>query len=246
MKRVLAITFGLAAIAAAPAHHHWSYSGRSGPAHWAEMDRQFTACGAGKSQSPIDISTKKIHRAALPPLDFNYKPSALHIIDNGHSIQANVDPGSSLRVGDDSYDLVQLHFHHPSEERLDGKRFEMEAHLVHRDSKGKLAVVAVLLDRGSENAMVETLWQHLPGKRELESSPNGVSIDPAELIPPNHSYFTYIGSLTTPPCSEGVRWLVLKSPQTLSKQEIATFAAHYPNDARPIQQLNHRNVLTAM
>jgi len=244
------ILVGLVAIAGASfangESHHWSYFGKTGPAHWAELDRTFSACSMGKQQSPINIQTKSVHSAALPPLEFNYKPGALHIVDNGHTIQANIDPGSSMAFGKERYELIQLHFHHPSEERVDGKVFDMEAHLVHRDAKGNLAVVAVLFNSGKQSAMVETLWQHLPGKRELESSPNGVSIDPAELIPPNHSYFTYIGSRTTPPCAEGVRWLVLKSPQTLSKQEIATFAAHYPNDARPIQQLNHRNVLTAM
>ena len=241
MKRLLGITLGLATIAAAS--HHWSYFGKDGPTHWAEMDRSYSACGNGKSQSPIDIQTGKVHSAALPPLEFNYKPGALHIIDNGHTVQVNVDPGSTLEVGKDRYALVQLHFHHPSEERVNGKSAGMEAHLVHRDAEGHLAVVAVLLNSGKQNALVETLWQHLPKQKEIEASPKGVSVDPAVLIPPNHSYFTYVGSLTTPPCSEGVRWLVLKSPQTLSKQEIAIFSARYPNDARPLQKLNGREIL---
>jgi carbonic anhydrase len=241
MKHMLGITLGLAAAGAAPSHH-WSYSGKEGPMHWAELNGEFKACGTGTNQSPIDIQTKMVHRAALPPLHFNYKPSALHIIDNGHTVQVNADPGSFLAVGDDRYELVQLHFHHPSEEWFNGKRFEMEAHLVHRDSKGKLAVVAVLLDPGAQNSLVESLWKHLPQKKEVESSPKGARIDPAALIPRNHSYFTYMGSLTTPPCAEGVRWIVLKYPQTLSKKEISVFASLYPNDARPIQQLNGREI----
>lgn len=244
------IFVGLAAIAgasfASDHSHYWSYFGKTGPAHWAELDRTFSACSMGKQQSPINIQTKSVHSAALPPLEFNYKPGALHIVDNGHTIQANIDPGSFLAFGKDRYELIQLHFHHPSEERVNGKSFDMEAHLVHRDAKGNLAVVAVFLNSGKESAMIETLWQHLPSKKEREASPKGVHIDPAALIPQNQSYFTYIGSLTTPPCSEGVRWLVLKSPRTLSKEEIATFTAHYPNDARPIQPLNHRDVLTTM
>lgn len=249
MERRVHVTLGLVAIIAASSlatakAHHWSYAGREGPGHWAELNGEFRACGAGHSQSPIDIHTKSVHSAALPALVFDYKSSALHIIDNGHTIQANVDPGSWLEVGKDRYELKQLHFHHPSEERVNGKAFEMEAHLVHRDADGHLAVVAVLLDSGKQNAMVESLWQHLPSTKEVEASPTGIRIDPAELIPANHhSYFTYMGSLTTPPCAEGVRWLVLKSHQTLSKQEIATFAAHYPNDARPIQKLNGREIL---
>jgi carbonic anhydrase len=243
--RMLAITVALAATAAAPGHHHWSYAGPDGPTHWAELDHEFAACGAGKNQSPIDIRTNGVRKAPLPALKFDYRPSALHIIDNGHSIQANVDPGSYMVVGNDRYELVQLHFHHPSEERIDGKGAEMVAHLVHRDAKGNLAVVAVLFDSGSRNAMVDTLWRSLPTKQEVESSPKGVRIDPGALIPADHGYFTYIGSLTTPPCAEGVRWFVLKSRQTLSSHEIATFAAHYPNDARPVQNLNGREVLTS-
>ncbi|MCL6730881.1 carbonic anhydrase [Sphingomonas hankyongi] len=238
-----AIILGSSALASAETHH-WSYFGKEGPTHWAELNDQFKACAAGKNQSPIDIDTHRIQTAALPALQFDYQSSALHIVDNGHTVQVNLDPGSSLAVGKDRYQLVQLHFHHPSEERIDGRRADMVAHLVHRDAEGRLAVVAVLLTSGKQNDMVEALWDHLPKHKDSEASPKGVRIDPAALIPPKHSYFTYIGSLTTPPCTEGVRWLVLKSPQTLSEKEIATFAAHYPNDARPIQQLNHRKVLS--
>ena len=243
------LALGLAAITAASlvraeAHHrHWSYSGMEGPGHWAELVHQFAACSAGKSQSPIDIRTGAARREALPALEFSYAPSALHIVDNGHTVQVKVDPGSFLTVAGDRYELVQFHFHHPSEERLDGKGTDMVAHLVHRNSNGKLAVVAVPLISGKPNAMVETLWQHLPNRKEIESTPNGVRINPGALIPPNHSYFAYAGSLTTPPCTEGVRWIVLKSPQTLSEPEIATFASLYPNNARPVQMLHGREVL---
>ena len=247
MKPALVIALSLAA-AAMPAGaraeaHHWSYFGKDGPTHWAELDRTYSACGVGKSQSPIDIRKEGVHNATLPALVFDYKSGALHIVDNGHTVQANVDPGSWLEVGKDRYQLVQLHFHHPSEERVNGKSSEMEAHLVHRDADGRLAVVAVLLDPGEQNALIETLWRHLPKQKDAEASPKGVRIDPAGLIPPNHSYFTYMGSLTTPPCSEGVRWLVLKDHRTLSRKEIATFAGRYPNDARPVQKLNGREVL---
>ena len=223
--------------------HHWSYSGESGPSHWAELDAKNKACGTGKSQSPIDIRTQDVHKQTLPTLEFHYRPSPLHLIDNGHSIQVNVDPGSSLKIGGKSYELFQFHFHHPSEERINGKGSDMVAHLVHRDSAGALAVVAVLLEAGKSNATVESLWSHLPKQKEHVMDFQGVRIDPAGLLPADRSYFTYIGSLTTPPCSEGVRWLVLKSPSTLSKSEIATFAARYPNDARPLQKLNGREVL---
>ena len=229
--------------ASAEQHHHWSYSGEGGPSHWAELDAKNAACGEGKSQSPVNIRTQDVRRTQLPKLMFNYQPAPLHIIDNGHSVQINVEPGSVLKVGDKSYQLLQFHFHHPSEELMNGKRSEMVAHLVHRDTEGKLAVVAVLLRTGQPNSTVEALWSHLPKQKGKEADFNDALINPAGLLPSDHSYFTYTGSLTTPPCSEGVRWLVLRSESTLSKNEIAVFAKLYPNDARPAQKLNGRQVL---
>ena len=248
MKRLSAGIAGLAAIAAghSPTHadpHHWSYSGEGGPSHWADLDAKNAACRAGKVQSPIDIRTHDVHGGSLPALVFNYKPTPLHIVDNGHSIQVDVEPGSFLTIGGKTYQLVQFHFHHPSEERIDGKAADMVAHLVHRNSEGALAVVAVMLNPGKANDMVETLWSHLPKQKEHELDFAKLRINPAALLPSNHSYYTYTGSLTTPPCTEGVRWVVLKSPSSLSKREISTFAARYPNDARPVQPLNGREIL---
>jgi len=247
--RAIPVAIGLTVVTAAlvPAsaeqHHHWSYSGEGGPSHWAELDAKNAACGEGKSQSPVNIRTQDVRRTQLPKLMFNYQPAPLHIIDNGHSVQINVEPGSVLKVGDKSYQLLQFHFHHPSEELMNGQRSEMVAHLVHRDTEGKLAVVAVLLRTGQPNSTVEALWSHLPKQKGKEADFNDALINPAGLLPSDHSYFTYTGSLTTPPCSEGVRWLVLRSESTLSKNEIAVFAKLYPNDARPAQKLNGRQVL---
>jgi carbonic anhydrase len=248
MQRFIIMAGALAAISgaatlASETTHHWSYSGEGAPAHWAQLDHSYAACGDGKSQSPVDIRTHDIRKVPLPALVFDYKPTPLHLIDNGHTIQVNVDPGSSLQVGGDRYELVQFHFHHPSEERIDGKAFDMVAHLVHRDSKGRLAVVAVPLVAGSENALIAALWAHLPKQKEQVANVRGVTINPAALLPRDHSYYTYRGSLTTPPCTEGVRWLVLKSPSVESKAEIEKFTALYPNDARPTQKLNGRHVL---
>jgi len=248
MRRLLFVAVGLTIIGSATAlgggvSHHWSYAGQSGPSHWAELDPAFAACSTGKTQSPIDIRTRDILGQKLPGLVFDYRPGPLHIIDNGHSIQVNVDPGSSLRIGDKNYQLVQFHFHHPSEERINGQAADMVAHLVHRDSGGKLAVVAILLNAGQPNPTVDAIWSHIPTQKEHEADFKNVRINPAALLPTNRGYFTYTGSLTTPPCSEGVRWIVLKSPSTLSKAEIAIFAAHYPNDARPVQKLNGRKIL---
>ena len=249
MRRIVigvGLTLAASAVAfASEASHHWSYAGSTGPSYWGELDPTFASCGKGKAQSPIDIRNGQVRRETLPALTFDYKPGSLHIIDNGHSIQIDVQPGSTLRIGEKSYQLVQFHFHHPSEEQIDGRSADMVAHLVHRDSAGKLVVVAVLLDRGNANTLVKTLWRHLPKQQErVEVFPH-VGINPASLLPADRRYFTYSGSLTTPPCSEDVRWIVLKSHSTLSPSEIATFAARYPNDARPVQNLNGREVLAS-
>ncbi len=220
------------------ATHHWAYSGPNGPAYWSET------CAAGKSQSPIDISTASATHDKVPPLVFAYRPTALHIIDNGHSIQVDVDKGSTLAAGGVRFPLVQFHFHKPSEEAIDGRRSAMVVHLVHRDAEGNLAVVAVLLEEGATNSLVSTLWRNLPKQKAHEESPAGVMIDPTQLLPVDRSYFTFVGSLTTPPCTEGVRWFVLKSPVSLSVAEIDTFAKRYPANARPLQQANGRQILT--
>ena len=234
---------GVATIAGEQAHH-WSYDGSGSPAHWAELDVKYAACAA-RSQSPIDIQTRDVLAAPLPALAFDYRPVPLRIVDNGHTIQVNYDPGSSLTVDGKRYELVQFHFHRPSEEAVDGKRFAMVAHLVHRDAQGHLAVVAVPLQPGPENALVETLWRNLPATKEKEANPTAVEVSAASLLPSNLGYYAYSGSLTTPPCSEGVRWLVLKTPSLVSNRELEIFAARYPNNARPLQPRNGRQVLSS-
>jgi carbonic anhydrase len=248
LNRALAASaLALAASSACAAHAgpHWGYGGEAGPAHWAAMEPEFKACGLGHEQSPIDIQSDAAQKATLPAIEFAYKPSPLKIIDNGHSIQVNVAPGSSISVGGHRYELVQFHFHKPSEEAINGKRSDMVAHLVHRDSEGHLAVVAVLLEQGAINPMVATLWNNLPSHKEVETSPAGVTIDAAQLLPASHAYYTFNGSLTTPPCSEGVMWFVLKNPATLSTSEIDRFARVYPMNARPVQPLNGRVIKTS-
>ncbi|HEY7006699.1 MAG TPA: carbonic anhydrase family protein, partial [Sphingomicrobium sp.] len=217
----------LAVAAAAEEAHHWSYAGAEGPAHWGGT------CAKGKAQSPIEIRSADTDAEKLPPLQFDYRPGTLHIIDNGHTIQVNIDHGSSMSVGGHRFDLLQLHFHKPSEEVIDGRRYAMVAHLVHRDSKGKFAVLAVPLKAGVDNPVIGTLWRHLPRSKGREESMHGVTISPAQLLPLNRAYFTYMGSLTTPPCTEGVRWFVLKTPGTVSLREITIFSKHYPANARP-------------
>jgi carbonic anhydrase len=240
-----ALIAALAVIGSASAEEgavHWSYTGSTGPAEWGSLEKDYTSCSLGKTQSPIDIRDDAATKSSLPDINFDYKPSTLKIIDNGHSIQINYDPGSSITVAGHRYELVQFHFHRPSEEELNGKRYDMVAHLVHRDKDGKLAVVAVLLTSGSANALIKTLWQNIPTQKNKEAVVDATKIDVAELLPENKAYYTFAGSLTTPPCSEGVTWFVLRSPASVSADQIARFSQSYPMNARPVQPLNGRQI----
>jgi carbonic anhydrase len=223
---------------AAPVHAaHWDYAGNGGPAQWGQMNPEFSKCSSGTRQSPIDI--RDGIRVELEPVQFDYKPSAFRVIDNGHTVQVNVAPGSSIEVMGRRYELVQFHFHRPSEERIDGKQFDMVVHLVHKDLEGRLAVVAVLLERGSAQAVVQGVWNNLPLEKGEELAAR-TPLDPNELLPAERRYFTYMGSLTTPPCSEGVLWMVMKQPVQISAEQIGIFARLYPMNARPIQSASGR------
>ena len=219
--------------------HHWSYGKHGGPSEWGGLDHAFASCQVGKVQSPIAIRAAKA--ADLPPIKFDYKPAPLKLIDNGHTIQVNYPPGSSIDVGGTRYELVQFHFHKPSEEKIDGKAHAMVAHLVHKGGDGALAVVAVLLDKGQDNPVLRAIWSNLPKQKEKEVAASA-TIDAAALLPADKGYYTFQGSLTTPPCSEGVRWFVLKTPMTLAASELTAFAKLYPMNARPTQPLNGRAV----
>jgi carbonic anhydrase len=224
-----------------PPEHHWGYDSEFGPSHWGDLKPEFATCKTGHHQSPIDIRNPQ--KAALPPIQFNYQPSPLDIIDNGHTIMITYRPGSSILIGDKKYTLKQFHFHMPSEEKVDGKRFDMTVHLVHEDSEGKLAVVAVLLQKGDDSPLVRELWKDLPKEKEKEEIQNKVQIDVSEILPADRSYYTFSGSLTTPPCTEDVTWFVLKHPTTLSADELQRFSQLYRDDARPTQPLYDRIVL---
>lgn len=217
---------------------HWAYSGHQGPKDWGTISPDYQACKFGHAQSPIDIRDTK--KEQLPAIHFEYKPAPLKVINNGHSIQINYPPGSFITVGDNKYELKQFHFHHPSEEHIHGKGFDMVVHLVHADSNGKVAVVAVLVQKGSANAMIAKIWENLPTTEGRESDLARVEVNPTALLPQDTGYYTFTGSLTTPPCSESVTWFVLKRPTQFSSPQIAAFAKMYPHDARPIQPTNGR------
>lgn len=222
-----------AALAAAPkVSQHWDYDGEFGPENWGKINPAWAQCGKGSRQSPIDIRDGM--SVNLDEIDFNYGPSMFTEIDNGHTVQVNVAGGNVITVGPERYELVQFHFHRPSEERIDGKGTEMVVHLVHRGAGGKLAVVAVLLERGKANDAIQTVWNNIPLEKGQLGSP-GLELDPLELLPQRREYYTYMGSMTEPPCTENVLWMVMKQPMTASPAQMALFSRLYPLNARPIQ-----------
>lgn len=214
------------------AHAHWGYTGEGAPDRWASLNPEFATCAVGTRQSPIDI--REGIRVDLEKIQFDYRPSNFSVLDNGHTVQVNVAPGNSLQIMGRRFELLQFHFHRPSEERINGRQFDMVAHLVHKDAEGKLGVVAVLLERGRDQALIQTIWNNLPLEKN-EALPAQVSIDLNQLLPEDRGYYTYMGSLTTPPCSEGVLWMVMRQPVQLSMNQINIFSRLYPMNARPIQ-----------
>ena len=216
---------------------HWSYQGEGGPAQWGALKPDFAKCASGTRQSPIDI--RDGIRVDLDPVQFQYRSTGYSVVDNGHTVQVNLGTGNTIEVLGRRYDLVQFHFHRPSEERINGRQFDMVAHLVHKDVEGRLAVVAVLLDRGSAHPLVQAIWNNLPLEKGDEI-PARAALDLNQLLPEDRRYFTYMGSLTTPPCSEGVLWMVMAQPVTISAEQLAIFARLYPMNARPTQSVSGR------
>jgi carbonic anhydrase len=238
-RRAPAPTAAEHAHAARAAGHaaHWDYAGSGGPETWGQMKPEFSKCSTGTRQSPIDI--RDGIRVELDPVRFDYKPTGFRVIDNGHTVQVNLAAGNSIEVMGRRYELVQFHFHRPSEERINGKQFDMVVHLVHKDLDGRLAVVAVLLDRGAAQPLIQSVWNNLPLEKG-EEVPARTPLTLNDLLPPERQYFTNMGSLTTPPCSEGVLWMVMKQPVPVSAEQIGIFARLYPMNARPIQSASGR------
>lgn len=224
---------------------HWSYAGPQGPEHWAEMKPEFGACATGQRQSPVHIDEAGTLQGPAEPLVFNHQPSGGSVINNGHTIQVDLDGGNTLTVRGSTYRLLQFHFHHPAEEKVNHKGFAMVAHLVHRNDQGQLAVVAVLIDPGAANDLVHKVWTHMPlDTGDRVPLPAGL-IDMKDLLPQDQRYYQFMGSLTTPPCTEGVLWMVLKQPVTVSRDQLKLFARLFPMNARPVQALNGRVVRDA-
>ncbi len=217
---------------------HWEYKGSHGPAHWKELS---ATCGDGKNQSPIDIVASL--DADLPKVELDYKNSKMTVLNNGHTIQANVAKGNTFTNTSGQFDLLQFHFHAPSENTINGQSFPLETHLVHADKNGNLAVIGLMFKEGKSHPVLADLWEKMPtsaGKKAAVSK----LISPMDLVPSNQEYFRFNGSLTTPPCSEGVRWFVMKSPIEASKAQIAQFRKVMGGDTnRPVQPINARIIV---
>lgn len=219
---------------------NWAYSGEYGPAQWADIKEEFATCATGKLQSPFNITADIT--ATLPTLGLNYQAVPMKVINNGHTIQADQAGGGQLIVGGKSYDLLQFHFHAGSEYSIDGKTYPLEVHLVHASSAGDLAVVGVMFEEGAANTELAGIWDNMPASKG-ENVVSGKSINVNNLLPASKQYYRFMGSLTTPPCSEGVNWHMMSQPITASAAQIAAFKALYPMNARPLQDENSRLVV---
>ncbi len=234
-----------AATAQAGSEVFWAYDGENGPAAWGRLKPDFNVCAIGKRQSPINIEEASTLRGPAEPIQFDYTPSNASVVNNGHTIQVDVAGDNSITVRGSNYKLLQFHFHHPSEERVNDRSFAMVAHLVHRNAEGQLAVVAVLLEPGAANSMVNKVWTYMPlDAGDRVRMPGGL-VEMSEMLPRDQRYYQFIGSLTTPPCTEGVLWMVLKQPVTISREQLRLFRQLFPNNARPLQAVNGRAVRDA-
>ena len=229
--------------ASKPAEHvpaPWSYDGENGTARWNKLDNEYATCGFGTTQSPVDITNPEPQD--LPGIVFHYQSSKLDVENTGHTIQVNLDEGSSIEVNGETYDLVQLQFHAPSEHRIRGKPADAEIHLIHRNASGQLAIIAVLLRVGMEDDALRLLWDNLPSVTGAHKTIEE-RIQLERILPSNRRTFRYDGSLTYPPCSEIVTWLVMRDSMHISAKQLAGFSAMFGNNNRPVQPLNQRTVI---
>ncbi|WP_409304182.1 carbonic anhydrase [Peribacillus sp. SCS-155] len=225
----------------------WSYSGSTGPEHWGDLDAANAACANGKEQSPINLENSKVKAdARTENVEIHYKSTAFSLANNGHTIQGNpAAAGNSIILGGKEYKLAQFHFHLPSEHQMNGKNLDMELHLVHKDSDNQLAVLGLMIKNGDSNQALNKAWEVLPKEKTTEDVKLSEPIDLVSLLPKEQTTIQYRGSLTTPPCTEGVKWLVMEQPIQMSKDQIATFRELFPDNHRPVEPLNDREIVEA-
>lgn len=241
---LLTLLISSAAVAKDDNHqeHEWGYMGAKAAHSWWKLKDEYKLCGIGKMQSPINVIPNL--SAKLPEIRLDYNPTRIDLLNNGHTIQLNYEKGSHFMAGDKKYKLLQLHFHSPSENQINGKTYPMELHLVHKDTEDNLAVIAVMIESSKRShASIEALWKHLPKQSGSNNVMRDLGVNAKHLLPKKHEYYRFMGSLTTPPCSEGVNWYVMKDPIQLSKRQIAAFSTLFPYNARYVQPRNGRLVI---
>jgi carbonic anhydrase len=221
-----------------PSEPLFTYSGANGPEAWGDLSPEYTACADGSAQSPIDLADAD--EVDLADIVFDYRAGDVELVDTGHTIQANEPPGSAIVVDGERYALAQFHFHEPSEHTVAGERFAGELHLVHRDDRGRLAVVAVLLREGAASAALAPVFAALPA--ELDATAQVEGFDPSDVLPEQRTTYRYDGSLTTPPCTEGVSWFVLDTPIEVSAAQLAAFSGIIEANNRPLQARGDRDI----
>lgn len=219
-------------------HSHWGYAGHEGPEFWGDLDPKFATCKTGHNQSPINLTNMKT--AEHEPIKFHYQTSKMSVLNNGHTVQANFDAGSYMEVDGKHYNLKQVHFHTPSENHLEGHSYPMEAHFVHATDKGDLAVIAVLIREGAKDPFIQKIWDHMPEHETKAHEIAGMNFNAMEYLPANKDYYLFSGSLTTPPCTEGVRWMVMKDAAYASHEQVAKFTHTIGENNRPIQDVHAR------
>jgi len=223
---------------------HWTYEGEKGPEHWGDLNPDFAACTNGKEQSPINIETSRVlEDEKITDLVINYKPTEFSLTNNGHTIQGNALTNDNTFIVDQKeYKLAQFHFHTPSEHQFNGKNFDMELHFVNQNANNQFAVLGLMIKEGASNPYLEKAWNVIPPEEITEAVKFTEPIDLMSLLPKDKDSFRYNGSLTTPPCSEAVKWIVLEEPIEMSKEQIDKFRNIFPDNHRPVQSLNERKV----
>jgi carbonic anhydrase len=233
---------GVTASGVAAAEPRWTYRGELGAAHWADLKREWAVCRQGRRQSPIDIVASQPGPAA--PLQFSYRPAPLRIVNDGHTVRVRFANGSKLQLGSgEVLTLQQFHFHTPGGDKLRGEEFPMGMHFLHKGSSGRLVSLVLLFRQGAENPALQALLPHMPAAGMAEQTLAQVQLNPAQWLPANKAYYRYEGSLTAPPCTEGVLWLVMKQPLEVSAAQLAALHRLFPDNARPTQALHGREVL---
>lgn len=237
-----AFLLSFATLCAAQSGANWTYEGHTGPLVWGKLDSSYHTCGKGHEQSPLDIRGAHLNKA-LPPLEFHYIAGPVSLENTGRGIVAHVDPGSWMEAGGVRYALVEFDLHHPSEHSVKGKLSDLEVDLVHRSEDGKEAIVAVRLnqDRGNPNALLATLWDHLPRTAGTTAKVTDM-VSAGGLLPGDRGYWTYTGSELTPPCAEGVRWFVFEEDLSMSRDQLRVFASLFKMNTRPVQGVHGRKI----